>query len=776
MLAQNLHGWPRSPHYQYPWTPSWMNTPHPPTPSWTRSFCQTFQMCLWHLLHGISWPHHWQWTSQNGSSQTICHWHMETSHLHQRSLFLPWLCKFLLKVHPWLLQHHHPPYIPYQKGPTLDLRNSPTMHLRPPLSNLFLCSCSLHPKHLSPLFHHDWCFPPHRGCYSHAKDVNDDLYPCAYFSKMFSLAEWNYNIYDCKLLAVILALSQWKHYLQGTSFPVFIITDHKNLSYIKDPRKLSCHQARWALFLQDFHIEWVVTLGSHMGPTNTLSHKDVQDTSLDNADTSIVPNLVIINALNLELSSAIAKSTPFNPFVLHILSALKKGSLLFSHSSLSDWSFDNGHLYFKDCMFIPPSSCLALLHTIHSSPLSGHMGVFHTKAILERDYWWPSLSFFVKYFVDGCTICQQNKVNTHPTSPPLHPIPSSTSLPFHQLLVDLITDLPPSSGFDSVLVMVDHGLIKGVILIPCTKTIDAAGIAQLFFENVFKHFGLHDTLISDWGPQFTSAFARELTWLLKYDIQLSTAYHSQTNGQTEWTNRELETYLHIFCTNNPSSWVEFLSSAEFHHNSTPHSSTKKSPFSLLYDFELWFYPSLGKIFLPALEDCLSSLDEVQWEALAAHDSTWNLMIQWSSQWFTPWKVGNKVWLEATNLCLHLPSRKLFLKWFGPFKITHVLSPLTYCLKLLHTWKIHDVFHASLLSPYCSTKAYGPSFSEPSPDIIDNKEEYKVQTILSHKGPKSCRRYLTSWKGYSAMENIWESKSNLHHSALILSAYKQCHNL
>ena len=100
------------------------------------------------------------------------------------------------------------------------------------------------------------------------------------------------------------------------------------------------------------------------------------------------------------------------------------------------------------------------------------------------------------------------------------------------------------------MVVVDHGLMKGVILAPCSKTVDAAGIAQLFFDFVFKRFGLHDTLISDQGPQFASAFAKELTRLLKYDICLSTACHPQTHGQTERTNQELETYLCIFCTNN----------------------------------------------------------------------------------------------------------------------------------------------------------------------------------------------------------------------------------
>jgi hypothetical protein len=124
-----------------------------------------------------------------------------------------------------------------------------------------------------------------------------------------------------------------------------------------------------------------------------------------------------------------------------------------------------------------------------------------------------------------------------------------------------------------------------VILIPCSKTIDANGIAQLFFEFVFKRFGLHDTLISDRGPQFASAFARELARILHYDVRLSTAYHPQTDGQTERANQEVETYLRIFCANNPHNWSKFLTSAEFVHNSVPHSSTKVFPFSLILGYE-----------------------------------------------------------------------------------------------------------------------------------------------------------------------------------------------
>jgi hypothetical protein len=88
-------------------------------------------------------------------------------------------------------------------------------------------------------------------------------------------------------------------------------------------------------------------------------------------------------------------------------------------------------------------------------------------------------------------------------------------------------------SFDSLLIVVNHGLTKGVILCPTKKTITTEGVAALFFHNVFLRFGLFDKVISDQGPQFASSFAQELGKLLKYDLSLSTTYHPQTDGETE---------------------------------------------------------------------------------------------------------------------------------------------------------------------------------------------------------------------------------------------------
>ena len=317
------------------------------------------------------------------------------------------------------------------------------------------------------------------------KDDNGDLHPCTYLSQMFTAAEQNYNIYDWELLTVIHALDHWRHYLQGTSHPITLLTDHKNLTYFRQPQKLSHHQVCWMMFLQDFDLHFVHIPGSAMGPTNALSHLVNPDVSSDNTNVTLLPDDLFIRVIDTALVNKITSSTPTDPLVLNTLRSLSIGSPLFPCSSLANWHFSDSRLYFKNHLYIPFAACHDLVASVRLSLASGHGGFFRTYSLLSQDYWWPGMSSFICHFVSGYTLCQQMKVNTHLTVPALSPIPSHCSRPFQQLSVDLITDLPPSHSYDSLMVMVNHGLSKGVILIPCTETIDAKGVAKLFFNNVF---------------------------------------------------------------------------------------------------------------------------------------------------------------------------------------------------------------------------------------------------------------------------------------------------
>ena len=125
--------------------------------------------------------------------------------------------------------------------------------------------------------------------------------------------------------------------------------------------------------------------------------------------------------------------------------------------------------------------------------------------------------------------------------------------------------------------------------------------------------------------------------------------------------------------------------------------------------------------------------------------------------------GDLVWLEMCNLHLDQPTAKLSPKCHGPFKVTRVLSPITYQLELPPQWKVHDVFHIDLLTPYHETDIHGPNFTQPPPDLIDGEEEYEVEEILDSRqwGRRRKVQYLVKWKGYPSLDNQWVNWDDMH---------------
>ena len=130
---------------------------------------------------------------------------------------------------------------------------------------------------------------------------------------------------------------------------------------------------------------------------------------------------------------------------------------------------------------------------------------------------------------------------------------------------------------------------------------------------------------------------------------------------------------------------------------------------------------------------------------------------------TQYKIEDQVWLKGTYLKTQYQSSKLAPKCYSPFRIVRVISPVAYQLQLPSTWKIHDMFHASLLSPYHETTTHRPNFSQPPPDLIGGEEEYEVESILNHQryGRLRTLQYLIKWKGYPHSDNTWEPADQVH---------------
>ena len=497
----------------------------------------------------------------------------------------------------------------------------------------------------------------------------------------------------------------------------------------------------------------------------------------NNDGVTLLPPSLFVNMIDAALLQRIGSASAGDPLVLQALQSMHEDIPLPFRSRLADWQVEAGIFTYKGRVYVPADDSLrrTILEHCHDHESARHPSFLKTCQLVAAEFWWPGLASFVRRYVEGCAKCQQNKANTHPTVPPLSPIKSLASRPFQQISCDLITDLPISSGFNSLLVVVDHGLTKGVILCPTKKSITAEGIASLFFHKVFLRFGLFDKVISDHGPQFASAFARELGKLLHYDLPLSTAYHPQSDGETKRVNQEIKTYLQIFCGNNPASWSESISHAEFTHNHRPHSVTNQSPFYLMMGYEPRALPSvIADTSIPAVESCLKSLSAARNEALAAHELARQVMSSRFRREFKPFIKGDKVWLEARNLKHLIINPKFTSKREGPFTITKVLSPIVYQLHLPKTWKIHPVFHASLLSPYRENKVHGRNFPALPPDLINREEEYEIEKIIRHHGTPSSCSFLIRWKGYSAEEDSWVPEWDLKHAKSTLTSYKKLH--
>jgi len=180
--------------------------------------------------------------------------------------------------------------------------------------------------------------------------------------------------------------------------------------------------------------------------------------------------------------------------------------------------------------------------------------------------------------------------------------------------------------------------------------------------------------------------------------------------------------------------------------------------------------------IPNVEQRLSILRRAREEALAAHELARATMRSRITSKFVPFSKGDKVWLEAKNLHLGYPNRKLSPKREGPFTITDVLGPVTYRLALPAQWRIHNVFHAALLSPVKDNDTHGPNFIPPPPDLIDGEEEQEVEAIIGHRGTSSRRKYHVKWKGFPSSENEWMTESQLGNASLALSTYKRAHRL
>ena len=427
-------------------------------------------------------------------------------------------------------------------------------------------------------------------------------------------------------------------------------------------------------------------------------------------------------------------------------------------------------------LVIPPSLQKYVFEEHHATNLAGHLGRDKTLAAISATCWWPTLAADVGEWCQLCVECQKNKASNRAPAGYLRPLPIPTA-PWESISMDLMTDLPVTpEGHDAIVVFCDR-LSKMLHFVPCCKSDGAPELAHLFVKHVFRPHGLPASIVSDRDPRFTSHVWK--TVFTSLGTNMSTAFHPQTDGQSERAFRTLQQMLRAFVSPRQDDWEEHLPLLEFAYNNSKQASTGFTRFVLCYGRHpaTPFSRSLPKSgHVPAADTYISGLQSAMRAAKqAVHNAQAQQAIAANRHRSAdvPYQVGGLVLLNNQNLSLHVPCPKLSGQFAGPFAVSAV-DGVNVTLELPETWQMHNVFHQSLVKPF-----YGDPPDEvlpgPTPNVDDDPDVFEVEAIRGrrYKGKKRSRitEYLVKWKGYPESHNLWRRADTLGTAADLVAAYE-----
>ena len=377
-----------------------------------------------------------------------------------------------------------------------------------------------------------------------------EIHPVAFYSRTLTAPELNYDTHDKGLLTIFEAFRSWRHYLEGSASPVDVVTDHKNLVYFSTSKVLTQRQARWSEYLSQFNLV-IHFHPSKLGakPDALTKHWDVYPKEGDKGFACVNPqNLPLVfttEQLNTSLHAThlqfpvLRASALMDIEQLHnnILSALPSDPIVQIHLSDTShlcWSIDvTGLLPLDGCIFIPKADDLHLrvLCFKHNHLLLGHYGQSCTLDLVQHEYTWPGVRTYVKDYVKSCTACAHAKTLRHCPYGMLKQLPIPEQ-PWNSISMDFIEQLAASSGFTTILVIVDC-LSKQALFIPTHDTITSPELTQLFLLHVFSNHSVPTHVTSDCGTEFVSHFFHSLGKALDMKLHFTSGYHPEGDRQTK---------------------------------------------------------------------------------------------------------------------------------------------------------------------------------------------------------------------------------------------------
>lgn len=565
-------------------------------------------------------------------------------------------------------------------------------------------------------------------------------------SKTLSQRHLALSVYDKEMLAVVSAVQHWRPYLLGHHF--VILTDHRTLEYFLSQRITTPAQQKWLLKL----VGYDYSISYRAGKNNT-----------------------VLDALSRqgELLVTTGISTPLLSFVQEVQNdcladqeAVKVTQLLENGKCQNKkFTLVNHQLYYRNRVFVPASGNwrAKIVSEFHGGHEGGHSGYLRTYKRVSRNFSWPGMKKLIRKFVAECDICQRNRYEAILPPGLLQPnkIPDAAWL---DISMDFIEGLPKSGGKTVILVVVDR-FTKYAHFLPLSHPYSAAIVAEAFIQGVFKLHGMPKTIISDRDPLFLSTFWEAFFRAQGTELCKSTAYHPQSDGQTENLNRSLEQYLHCVTGERPTEWLKDLPWAEWWYNTNYHSAIQMTPFQAVYGYT----PPRIELYLPGS----TAVHEVDCQ-LQDRDSLLALLKQnlhkaqermklFHDKRHTErtFEVGDLVYLKLQSYkqqsVERRPVHKLSAKYYGPFEVIEKIGTVAYKLKLPTSARIHPVFHVSLLKKKVGLQAV---VNPHLPPVVDpeNPRWYPakvIDTMLVKRKGRASAKWLIQWIGAPSEDATWE---------------------
>ncbi|MCH79330.1 transposon Tf2-1 polyprotein [Trifolium medium] len=575
-----------------------------------------------------------------------------------------------------------------------------------------------------------------------------DKKPIAYYSKALGVRNLTKSAYEKELMAVVLAIQHWRPYLLGRKFVVS--TDQKSLKQLLQQRIVTAEQQNWTAKLLGYDFEIVYKQGRLNKGADALSriHEGGEIKTMISQSKWIQEEQVKVENQHDEKIQKIIVDLQQDP------------------EAWPGYEYTHGVLMYEGRLVISSKSLLipTLLDEFHATPHGGHSGFYKTYRRLAANLYWVGMKSTVQEYVRNCDVCQRQKYMATSPGGLLQPLPIPNQI-WEDISMDFITGLPKSKGFEAILVVVDR-LSKYSHFIPLKHPYTAKSIAEIFCKEIIRLHGIPLSIVSDRDPIFISNFWKELFKLQGTKLLMSTAYHPESDGQTEVVNRCLETYLRCFIADQPRTWVSWVHWAEFWFNTTFHSSTEKTPFEIVYGRQppliaRWIQ---GETRVESVQRDLMDRDEALRQLRNQLVRAQDKMKQQADkkrvdrsfvcgEW-----VFVKLRAHRQQSVVTRINAKLAAKYFGPYPIVEKIGAVAYRLKLPEGSRVHPVFHVSLLK-----KAVGNYHNNDElPELMEEQSEgFEPETVLATRRVKhlneDVKQVLIHWKGRTADEATWEDE-------------------